>query len=128
LLSKDRRAGCSSYFRPAHSRATESGQSAIDAVLAELASLPVPLDFTRLAARERRLQAAKSQLQDQDTALLLAAKQEASLQVELLAARARPNLDDSDSANEAGPTLNAYLLAARAPRPARDVCPLCPDK
>ena len=62
----------------------------------------MPFDFTRLAAHERRLQAAKSQVQDQDTALLLAAKQEASLQVELLAARARPNLGDSDSANEAG--------------------------
>lgn len=68
---------------------TASGQSAIDAILAELASLPSPFDFTRLAAQEMAAQAAKSQVQDQDTALLLAARQEASLQVELVAARAR---------------------------------------
>jgi DNA repair protein SbcC/Rad50 len=68
---------------------TESGQSAIDAILAELASLPSPFDFMRLAAKQMAAQAAKSQVQDQDTVLLLAARQEASLQVELVAARAR---------------------------------------
>jgi exonuclease SbcC len=57
--------------------------------VAELASLPPPFDYARLAAQEIVLHAAKSQVQDQDAALLLAAKQEASLQVELVATRAR---------------------------------------
>jgi exonuclease SbcC len=67
----------------------KSGRETIGAIEAELAGLPQAFDLNRLAAAEAALQAARAKVQDLDTALLRVTKEEASLQAELVSAKAR---------------------------------------
>lgn len=68
---------------------TQSGQGAIDSIVLELASLPPVFDLARLVAGRAAMQAAQARIHDHDAALLLAAKEDASLQAELAMARSR---------------------------------------
>jgi DNA repair protein SbcC/Rad50 len=67
----------------------ENGQATIAVIDAELAGLPPGFDLDRLARGEAALQAIRVKVNDLDTALLRATKEEASLQTELVSARAR---------------------------------------
>ena len=67
----------------------ESARAAMGAMEAELAGLPPAFDLERLAVAEAALQAIRVKLQDLDAAILRATKEEASLQAELVSARAR---------------------------------------
>jgi exonuclease SbcC len=67
----------------------QNGRGAIGAIEAELAGLPPAFDLKRLAAAQTALQAIRLKLQDLDAALLRATKEDASLQAELVSARAR---------------------------------------
>ncbi len=68
---------------------TENGRVAIGAIEAELAGLPSAFDLKQLVAAETALQAIRVKLQDLDAEMLRATKEEASLQAELVGARAR---------------------------------------
>jgi DNA repair protein SbcC/Rad50 len=67
----------------------ESGQAAISTIEAELIGLAPAFDLKRLVAAEAELRAAGVQVQDQDAPCLRATKEEASLQAELVSAKAR---------------------------------------
>ena len=68
---------------------TENAAASIVAIEAELAGLPPAFDLNRLAAAEAALRAARAQVEKPDTAYLQATKEEASLQAQLVSARAR---------------------------------------
>jgi exonuclease SbcC len=73
-----------------HAKAqAESGRATIGAIEADLAGLAPAFDLNRLAAAEAALQANKVNLQNLDAALVLATKEEAALQAELVSAKAR---------------------------------------
>jgi exonuclease SbcC len=67
----------------------ESEDAAIRLIEAELASLPSAFDAKRLAAAEAGQQAARAQLQAQDTAYLTTIKRQASLQADIASVRTR---------------------------------------
>jgi exonuclease SbcC len=67
----------------------EDGRAAIGIIEAELAGLPPAFDLRHLVAAEAALQAARAQVRGGDEAALRTAKEEASLQAELVSARAR---------------------------------------
>jgi exonuclease SbcC len=67
----------------------ESGRATVSTIEAELAGLAPAFDLKRLVAAEAELRAARVQVQDQDAACMGATKEEASLQAELVSAKAR---------------------------------------
>jgi exonuclease SbcC len=67
----------------------ESGRATVSTIEAELAGLAPAFDLKRHVAADAELRAARVQVQDQDAACLSATKEEASLQAELVSAKAR---------------------------------------
>jgi exonuclease SbcC len=67
----------------------EEGRAAIGTIQTELAGLPPAFDLRHLVTAEATLQTARAQVRGQDEAALWATKEEASLQAELVSARAR---------------------------------------
>ena len=67
----------------------ESGQAAVRAIGAELAGLSPGFDLASLRTADATLRTCRAQLEAQDQAFLKATREEALLQAELIAARAR---------------------------------------